>query len=85
MVILAITEGEDKPLKYPDMFAAADLLILNKIDLAQHLDFDSALCIKRARRLNPSLEILQLSARTGEGLPLWLDWITRRHAARAAS
>ena len=85
VVILAITEGEDKPLKYPDMFAAADLLILNKIDLAPHLDFDAALCMKRARILNPSLEIIQVSARTGEGLPLWLDWIGRRRVARAAA
>jgi hydrogenase nickel incorporation protein HypB len=81
VVILAITEGEDKPLKYPDMFAVADLLILNKIDLAPYLDFDVALCIKRARLLNPSLEIIQLSARTGEGIDLWIDWITSRGLA----
>jgi hydrogenase nickel incorporation protein HypB len=85
VVILSLTEGEDKPLKYPDMFAVADLLILNKIDLAPHLDFDVALCIKRARLLNPSLDIIQLSARSGEGLDLWIDWIIRRRASLPAA
>ena len=85
VVILAITEGDDKPLKYPDMFAAADLLILNKIDLAAHLDFDLTLCIKRARLLNPSLEVIQLSARTGQGLDLWLAWIDRRQSGLRAA
>ncbi len=78
VVILSVTEGEDKPLKYPDMFHAADLMILNKIDLLPHLDFDVALCIDAARRINPELGVLQLSARTGQGLPAWYDWI--RHA-----
>jgi hydrogenase nickel incorporation protein HypB len=85
VVILAITEGEDKPLKYPDMFAVGDLLILNKIDLAPYLDFDVALCIKRARALNPSLEVIQLSARTGQGVDRWLDWINRRQASLPTS
>ncbi len=82
VVILAITEGDDKPLKYPDMFAVADLMILNKIDLAPYLEFDAALCVKRAQLLNPSLEVIRLSGRSGEGIELWLDWIARRHAAR---
>jgi hydrogenase nickel incorporation protein HypB len=81
VVILSITEGEDKPLKYPDMFAAADLLILNKIDLAPYLECDIALCRNNARRLNPSLGILEVSAKTGAGLPAWFDWIAARSAA----
>ncbi len=75
VVVLSVTEGEDKPLKYPNMFAAADLLLLNKTDLLPHLDFDVAQCLEYARRINPDLIILQLSARTGEGLTAWLDWL----------
>ena len=75
VVVLSVTEGEDKPLKYPNMFAAADLLLLNKIDLLPHLDFDVEQCLDYARRINPDLIILQLSARTGEGLAAWLDWL----------
>lgn len=75
VAILSVTEGEDKPLKYPDMFAASDLMILNKIDLLPYVDFDVARCIDYARRINPGLEVLQLSARSGAGLPDWIDWI----------
>jgi len=75
VAILSVTEGEDKPIKYPDMFAAADLMVLNKIDLLPYLDFDMEACIAYARRVNPNIQILQLSARSGEGLPLWLDWL----------
>ena len=75
VVILSVTEGEDKPLKYPDMFAAAKLMVLNKIDLLAHLSFDVERCITYARRVNPSITILQLSATTGEGMPAWLDWL----------
>ena len=84
VVVLSVTEGEDKPLKYPNMFAAADLLLLNKTDLLPHLDFDVAQCLEYARRINPDLGILQLSARTGEGLTAWLDWLRaeRRAALR---
>ena len=84
VVVLSVTEGEDKPLKYPNMFAAADLLLLNKTDLLPHLDFDVAQCLDYARRINPDLIILQLSARTGEGLAAWLDWLRaeRRAALR---
>ena len=82
VVILSVTEGEDKPIKYPDMFAAADLLLLNKIDLLPHLDFDVAACIGYATRVNPDIPIIQLSARTGEGLEAWLAWIG---AARTGS
>ncbi|MDP2678636.1 MAG: hydrogenase nickel incorporation protein HypB [Rhodoferax sp.] len=75
VAILSVTEGEDKPLKYPDMFAAAKLMILNKIDLLPHVSFDVARCIEYARRVNPTITILQLSATTGEGMETWLDWL----------
>jgi hydrogenase nickel incorporation protein HypB len=76
VVILSVTEGEDKPLKYPDMFAAADLMILNKIDLLPHLDFDVAATIANARKINPRIRVLQVSARTGAGLDEWIAWLT---------
>jgi hydrogenase nickel incorporation protein HypB len=75
VVILSVTEGEDKPLKYPDMFNASDLMILNKIDLLPYVDFDVERCIEYAHRVNPKLEVLQVSARTGEGMDSWLDWL----------
>ena len=75
VVILSVTEGEDKPLKYPDMFAAADLMLLNKVDLLPHLRFDVELCLAFARRVNPNIQILRLSAQTGEGMDAWLAWI----------
>ncbi|AEG00182.1 hydrogenase nickel incorporation protein HypB [Methylomonas methanica] len=75
VVILSVTEGEDKPIKYPDMFHAADLMILNKIDLLPHLDFDSAECIRYAKQVNPRIKVLSLSAKTGEGMESWLKWL----------
>ena len=75
VAILSVTEGEDKPLKYPDMFAASQLMILNKTDLLPHVKFDVARCIELARRVNPAIEILQLSATTGEGMDAWLHWL----------
>ncbi len=75
VAILSVTEGEDKPLKYPDMFAASRLMILNKIDLLPHVRFDVARCIELARRVNPTIEIIQLSATTGEGMDAWLHWL----------
>ena len=80
VVILSVTEGEDKPLKYPDMFAAADLMVLNKTDLLPHLDFDVEAAIANARKINPAIKALKVSARTGEGMAGWLAWI---EAARA--
>ncbi|MEM5426264.1 MULTISPECIES: hydrogenase nickel incorporation protein HypB [Paraburkholderia] len=77
VAILSVTEGEDKPLKYPDMFAAARLMIVNKIDLLPYVQFDVEQCIAYARRVNPSIEVIRLSATTGEGLDAWLDWIAR--------
>ena len=75
IAILSITEGEDKPLKYPDMFAAARLMVLTKLDLLPHLDFDIEACIRYARRVNPAIEVLLLSARSGVGMDAWLDWL----------
>jgi hydrogenase nickel incorporation protein HypB len=75
VVVLSVTEGEDKPLKYVNMFAAARLLVLNKIDLLPYVDFDVEQCLGYARRVNPDVQILQLSARTGDGLDAWLDWV----------
>jgi hydrogenase nickel incorporation protein HypB len=75
VVILSVTEGEDKPLKYPDMFAAADLMLLSKVDLLPHLRFDVARAIDYARRINPKLAVIQCSATSGEGFDDWLAWI----------
>ncbi len=82
VAMLSITEGEDKPLKYPDMFAAARLMVLTKVDLLPHLDFDVAQCIAGARRVNPAIEVLLVSARSGQGMDAWLDWLLE-DAARA--
>lgn len=70
IVVLSVTEGEDKPLKYPNMFAAAGLMLPNKIDLLPYLDFDVERCLDYARRINPDIQILQLSARTDAGRSL---------------
>ncbi|AMG31851.1 hydrogenase accessory protein HypB [Grimontia hollisae] len=75
VAILSVTEGEDKPLKYPDMFAAAELVILNKIDLLPHLAFDLTACRENILMVNPQATIIELSATTGEGVPAWLDWL----------
>jgi hydrogenase nickel incorporation protein HypB len=75
VAILSVTEGEDKPLKYPDMFAAAHLMVINKIDLLPYVDFDVDRCIAYARRVNPGIEIVQVSARTGQGMDGWLAWL----------
>ncbi len=83
VVVLSVTEGEDKPLKYPDMFAAADLMLLNKADLLPYLDFDVAACIAAARKVNPRLEVLTVSARSGEGMEAFYAWIETRAALAA--
>ncbi|WP_372600452.1 hydrogenase nickel incorporation protein HypB [Amphritea sp.] len=82
VAILSVTEGEDKPLKYPDMFYAADLMLLNKTDLLPYLDFDVEKCIAAAKQVNPDIEVIQLSARSGEGMSDWLNWIEQRRTAR---
>jgi hydrogenase nickel incorporation protein HypB len=75
VAILSVTEGDDKPLKYPDIFAAARLMVLNKVDLLPYVDFDVPRCIDHARRVNPGIEVLLVSARTGQGMDTWVDWI----------
>jgi len=82
VVVLSVTEGEDKPLKYPDMFRAATLMLLNKVDLLPYVDFDVARCIEYARRVNPQIEVMQVSATKGDGMERWIDWI-RLHAVIA--
>jgi len=81
IVVLSVTEGEDKPLKYPDMFAAASLMIINKIDLMPYVDFDVARCIQYAQRVNPLIEVLLVSATRGDGMDDWLDWLLPPHSA----
>ena len=75
VAILSVTEGEDKPIKYPDMFHAADIMILNKIDLLPYVQFDVEKCIEYARRVNPGIQVLQVSATTGEGMEDWYQWL----------
>ncbi|RME16072.1 MAG: hydrogenase accessory protein HypB [Alphaproteobacteria bacterium] len=84
VVILSVTEGEDKPLKYPDMFAAARLMVLNKADLLPYVPFDVDKCVEYARRINPEIEVLTVSALTGEGLDAWYDWIEARRREAGA-
>ena len=78
VVIISVTEGDDKPQKYPTMFAAAGLCLINKIDLLPYVDFDLDRCEQAARTVNPGLEFLHVSATTGEGLEPWYDWLKSR-------
>jgi hydrogenase nickel incorporation protein HypB len=84
VVILSVTEGEDKPLKYPDMFHAARLILLNKVDLLPYLNFDLEQCLENVRRVNPGIETINISAVSGEGLDQWLRWIERGLASALA-
>jgi hydrogenase nickel incorporation protein HypB len=81
VAILSVTEGEDKPIKYPHMFRAAEVMILNKIDLLPYLNFNVEDCIEYARTVNPDIKIFQLSATTGEGMDEWYDWLKAQVAA----
>ncbi|WP_028536395.1 hydrogenase nickel incorporation protein HypB [Paludibacterium yongneupense] len=84
VVILSVTEGEDKPLKYPDMFRAADLLLLSKTDLLPHVDFDVEQAIAYARQVRPELPVIALSVKSGAGMAEWLAWLSRGQQAAAA-
>ena len=84
VVVMSVTEGEDKPLKYPHMFRAAQALVLSKIDLLPHLDADAEACLANARRVNPALRLFQVSARTGAGMAALCDWFAAAAAAAAA-
>lgn len=85
VAVLSVTEGEDKPLKYPDMFAAADIMVLNKADLLPHLDFNTTLCIGNALRVNPKLQTFIVSAKTGEGMEALYAWLETSAARRATA
>lgn len=81
VVILSVTEGDDKPLKYPHMFAEASLMIINKVDLLPYVSFNVAQCIEYARRINPHIEVLQTSATTQQGILPWCDWLLQTYDA----
>ncbi len=83
VVLLSVTEGEDKPLKYPTMFRAADLVVLTKVDLIPHLDVKVDAIADALSRVMPVPRMIQVSARTGQGVDGWLDWIQTRLGARA--
>ena len=78
VVVISVTEGADKPLKYPHMFSAAGLVIINKTDLLPYVDFDLDVCVSYARSINPDVDVMPVSATTGEGMQLWYDWIDAR-------
>ncbi len=80
-MILSVPEGDDKPLKYPLMFQTSDALIITKIDTLPYFTFDIDRCIERVRRLNPNIEIYPVSAKTGEGMDTWENWLRREIAA----
>jgi len=81
VAVLSVTEGEDKPLKYPHMFAASSLMLLNKIDLLPYLQFDVEKCLDYARQVNPNIEIILVSATSGEGMDEWLNWLETQRCA----
>lgn len=74
-MILSVPEGDDKPLKYPLMFQISDVLLINKIDTMEVFDFNLDLCIERAKKLNPNLLVFPISAKTGEGMENWINWL----------
>lgn len=78
VVVLSVTEGEDKPLKYPQMFHNSTVMLLNKIDLLPHLDFDIEQCKEFARRVSPGITIFEVSATTGEGMDKWYIWLKQQ-------
>jgi hydrogenase nickel incorporation protein HypB len=85
VVVLSVTEGEDKPLKYPDMFLAAELMLINKIDLLPHVNFNLSRCVAYARRVNPAITVMEISVTRGDGLDKWSAWIKRHLVLKAVS
>jgi hydrogenase nickel incorporation protein HypB len=81
-MVYAITEGEEKPLKYPVMFRATDVVLVNKLDLLPHLDFDLPTFYVNLRAVNPDVTVFETSARTGQGIDEWCAWLTKVHTAR---
>ncbi|MEZ5400164.1 MAG: hydrogenase nickel incorporation protein HypB [Bryobacteraceae bacterium] len=82
VVLFSVTEGEDKPLKYPSTFVKADLVLLTKIDLLPHVPFDAEAAAANVARLNPEAHLIRLSAWTGEGLLRWVDWLNEKRGPR---
>ncbi len=80
VVVLSVTEGEDKPIKYPDMIASSQLMLVSKIDLLPHIEFDVAALIANARKISPGIKVLKVSARTGEGMEAWANFIRSARA-----
>jgi hydrogenase nickel incorporation protein HypB len=80
VVVMAVTEGEDKPLKYPHVFRVATAMVLTKIDLVPHLDVDFDLIVSNARRINPELEVFPVAATRGHGMTEWCRWVRRQLA-----
>lgn len=78
VVVLSVTEGEDKPLKYPLMFQVADAAILNKVDLLPYLDFDAPLAVENMKKVHPGMPVFELSAKTGQGFDPWLEWLRQQ-------
>lgn len=78
VVVLSVTEGDDKPLKYPDMFHAANVMLINKTDLLPYVDFDVERCIGYAKRVNPQIKIISLSATKGDNFSVWTDWLAEQ-------
>jgi len=91
IVVLSVTEGEDKPLKYPGIFRKSELMILNKTDLLPYVPFNRELARENARRIHPDMEIIETSCTTGAGLEEWMSWLAERishqhsHAALAGT
>lgn len=77
-MILSVPEGDDKPLKYPLMFSICDVLLINKIDVLEYFDFNIDLCTQRVKKLNPNIKVIPISARTGEGISEWADWLRKQ-------
>ena len=75
VMILSVPEGDDKPLKYPLMFEICDVVLINKIDVLPYFDFDIEACKERVKKLNPNIQIIPISSRTGEGMDAWYDWL----------
>jgi hydrogenase nickel incorporation protein HypB len=80
VVILSVTEGDDKPLNYPHMFKAAEMMVVSKMDILPYVDFDPGRALANALKVNPSISSLRLSARTGEGLDAWYGWLRQELA-----
>jgi hydrogenase nickel incorporation protein HypB len=82
VVVLSVTEGEDKPVKYPTMFRTCDVAILNKIDLLPYLDYDKEKALAYIRQVNPAMPVFEISARTGEGLDAWIEWLKEKISSK---